>query len=276
MAVQSEALVLAIDNLTKEISKLTESHNELCKEVHTIHQANKEISSKCEELEKKLKKLELDNTFLRSQVNANNIVLYNVPEKEASNVELNVYVMEMFNKLNLPIPEFAVADAFRLGKKSEKSVRPILIKFLGAKWIKIMFSKIDDFKSINVIISRDYSKEERMARRELKQKVQDLVHRKIDATIKNNKICINGSEVQLEFVDNILKENKKRQVKRTLDQQSNDSTPDSNKEKKPRRRPNKQIQELKTNRQLLDFFNSPSTKPHDKENNEVSVSLSEQ
>lgn len=275
MAEESETLLSAIKKLTEEISKLNESHSKLVEKVNTIHQVNSEISTKCEEFEKKLKRLESDNAFLRSQVRANNVVIYNVPEKEASNVDLHMHIMEIFNKLNLPVPEYAVNDAFRMGKKSEKSVRPILIKFLGVKWIKLMFSKVNEIKSMNLNISRDYSKEERMLRRELRHKVQELMNRNINATIRNNKICIDGSEVQSEIVDNILKENIKRHAKRALKQQTNDSTPNSSLEKKPRGRPSKQTQETKTNKQLLDYFNSPTIKPKEKESIENPVTLNE-
>ncbi|XP_043465735.1 uncharacterized protein LOC122500729 [Leptopilina heterotoma] len=76
-------------------------------------------------------------------------------------------------KVSIPVKkaglcDYAVNDIFRLGKKSENQIRPVLIKFTGTRWLKLIFTNIKYFKSLKLVVTNDYSKEERHERKILK------------------------------------------------------------------------------------------------------------
>lgn len=118
---QDLKLVETLAKLTQEIAKLTESHRELRKDVQAIYEASNVTAEKCEKIDKKLEKLEADNFFFGNQLRANNIVIYNFPEEEKQSMDLCTLVFNLFKKIDIPIPEIAVSDVFRLGKKTRKS-----------------------------------------------------------------------------------------------------------------------------------------------------------
>lgn len=122
-------------------------------------------------MEGKLKTIEANNSFFGTQLRANNVVTYNLPEEEKHYTDLFAITFDIFKKNNIPIPEYAVNDIFRMGKKSENHTHPVLIKFTGTRWVKIIFSNMKCFKSLNLGITYDYSKEERQERKILKDKI---------------------------------------------------------------------------------------------------------
>lgn len=160
---------------------------------------------------------------------------------------------------NIPIPDdYAVSDVFRLGKKSEQ-IRPVLIKFTGTRWLKLLFENIKSFKNSNLIISKDYSKEERENRKILREKVQILKETKLDVSLKNNKIFIDGKPIQVKEIEVILNDIKLEKQKESEKQQSNESTPPVLLSRRGRGRPTGSHRKtnLKTNRRLLDYYSTP-------------------
>ncbi|ESO03118.1 hypothetical protein HELRODRAFT_174006 [Helobdella robusta] len=102
-----------------------------------------------------------------------NLVIFNLPEKENQNDR--ELVMKIFKHISKDMSDNGIEKVFRLGKKNESVIRPVLIKLdsLGTKWdlLKHAFkirSLEDNLK--NIRLCNDLTREQRS---ELKNLVTD-------------------------------------------------------------------------------------------------------
>lgn len=117
---------------------------------------------------------------------AKNLIIFKLEDSEKFNGYLFGEILQLFSGVGLAIPEIAIVDVFRLGKI--KGNRPVIVKFLTVRWVKLIFSKIIEFKRRNLVISNDYSPEERPQRPLLISRVRELRSAGIVAKIVNNKV----------------------------------------------------------------------------------------
>lgn len=96
-------LIKSLSNLTKEIAKLTESHKALSKDVQAIHEFTSLTAAKCDQLEGRMRSLEIDNKFFVSKLRANIILIFNLPEEEKQSSELYTVIYDVFRKAISPI-----------------------------------------------------------------------------------------------------------------------------------------------------------------------------
>lgn len=85
--------------------------------------------------------------------------------------------------MDLQIPPLAVDDAYRMGKI--KGARPIMIKFISPKWVKMIFTKVKE-------ISNPSNQTHKL--------------RKIgfNAILRGDKILVDGATVQEDKIDSLL------------------------------------------------------------------------
>lgn len=145
-----EQLLTSIDNIS---SKLSSSHADLSNKMETTNNYLESINKKVDAHEGRLAIVENNATLQNKAVRAKNIVLYRLEDSDDINKHLISVVNEIFAELNLDIPDLAIVDAFRLGKL--KGIRPVLIKFIAERWVKLVFSKVREFRSLNLAIAND-------------------------------------------------------------------------------------------------------------------------
>lgn len=121
------------------------------------------INSKLEGHENRMKTVESQLDRFDKQRRAKNIVIFRLEDSEAVNGHLIEVICRIFEDLGLEIPNLAIDDAFRLGKGD--NCRPVLVKFIATRWVKLVFTKVSHFKDKNLAIANDRSWEERKLRK---------------------------------------------------------------------------------------------------------------
>lgn len=149
-------LVNCLNKLTVEIEKLTASHNELRDNMQAFHSDTSLALNECEVIESDLKSMKSEISLMSSKMRENNIIVYNIPEGASQEKDMFIQIRKVFEKLELEIPDYAINDVHRLGKKLEDITRPIVIKFSGSRWVKLIFSKPKNFKSKSCNFERSF------------------------------------------------------------------------------------------------------------------------
>lgn len=108
------------------------------------------------------------------------------------------------------IPEVAIADVFKLGKI--KGNRPVLVRFIAPRWVKLVFTKLVEFNRLNLSIANVRSKQEREERKELRKQEDLLLRAGLDASIKKNRLFVGEREIFPGDIETLLKSARKRKV----------------------------------------------------------------
>lgn len=90
---------------------------------------------------------------------AKNIVIFNLADEEENNSNLLYTIVKMFKRAGLIVPDNAITDVLRLGKNKGK--RTVMVKFIGVRWVKLIFTKITVFRKHDIVIVNDRSPQER-------------------------------------------------------------------------------------------------------------------
>lgn len=188
--------------LTDSIKDLTKSHEGLKKEVQTSCENSKKSQEGVLLLTKKTEFLERKLDFVDRKDRSNNIILFNLEDNEENNANLFSTIISIFTKINTQIPELAVADVYRIGKNIGN--RPVMVKFIAPRWVKIIFSKIDDIRNMKLGIAYDRSKEERDFRRDLRAKAEAIKNTGRDVSIQKNNLIIDGKIIKGRELDTFL------------------------------------------------------------------------
>lgn len=134
-------LFLSIKELTNSISDLKQQGLSSSRQMDSL-------SNRISNNEEKLR------SFTESNRDKN-IILFNLDDSEAINKNLFLELHKLFDTVKLQIPDAAITDAFRLGKSPGS--RPVLIKFVGTRWVTLLFSKVKEINALNLRISNDFS-----------------------------------------------------------------------------------------------------------------------
>lgn len=150
--------------------------------------------------------LELEKRFssLSDQSRFKNLILFGLEDSESVNRDLIHSVLEIFSDMGLRIPDVAVEDSFRLGKVMGS--RPIKIKFISSRWVRVAFDRVEEFKNFNLAIANDRTKEEREKHRDLRDRVVRLRNLGMNAKIRNKTLIINEKPIDLICADQLLTE----------------------------------------------------------------------
>lgn len=209
-------------------------------------------------------------SFISRKIRENNIILHKIPEESSQETDIYKVVFSIFEKLELQVPDYAVSDLHRLGKKLEGTIRPILVKFTGARWVKLIFSKKDIFKNLDISISKDRSKEDRAAWKILQEKVQKLKDLNFNPRIVRNKIIIEGKVLEELELDNLLNIDKRDQAIAITHQEEVFKTPvPLSSTQSVRGRPKgSRKNNPKSCKQLANLFKTPTSKKNNEENSQ--------
>lgn len=171
------------DKLTAAINLLIESHNKLRLEIKNSNLLSTKNEQKIHDLSTKIKVIS-DTISTRNR--EGNIIIFNIRDDHKHNSNLFDTVKIMFETAGIDIPDIAIDDAFRLGKTQNE--RPVLIKFISARWVKFCFKNLKAFKKINLNIANDLSIEQRRERAELIREKKALQNQGIETVIKRGRL----------------------------------------------------------------------------------------
>lgn len=181
-------LFLSIKELTNSISDLKQQGLSSSRQMDSL-------SNRISNNEEKLR------SFTESNRDKN-IILFNLDDSEAINKNLFLELHKLFDTVKLQIPDAAITDAFRLGKSPGS--RPVLIKFVGTRWVTLLFSKVKEINALNLRIFNDFSKEERIKRKNWLDLVRQLRALGYQAALKRNTIVVDDMPTSVEEVNKLL------------------------------------------------------------------------
>ncbi|VDI58942.1 Hypothetical predicted protein [Mytilus galloprovincialis] len=146
-------------------------------------------------MKKENDKLKVDLTDVQFKSMRNNLIFYNIDESEEENCTETVMT---FCEENLKIEQVAtkikVTDAYRLGKKSDKT-RPILVKFHSFENRDFVKRNAKQLKGSSYGISEQLPREILKRRKEKLPILKDLRERlNLKAYFVKDKIYVNGKE----------------------------------------------------------------------------------
>lgn len=238
------------NQLFSKLNEQSVSHSKLKTEIRATNSVLESCVKRLDDHESR--KLSVQNNFSRfDNFHRNkNIILFNLEDSDQVNSMLFQSIELLFKEIGLDIPDLDIADIYRLGKIKGK--RPVLISFIAARWVKSVFSKLSALKSRNLFISNDRTPEERVHRRNLLKKIQELNALGTKAKIVNNKIVLMEEDVSVARGEMVQEDNFQREAAVA----SNDS---SSLRKKKRGRSVGSTKEKRDLRgsNLLDSFLSP-------------------
>lgn len=94
----------------------------------------------------------------------------------------------------LQLPEIAIHDVHRIGKVKGK--RPIIVKFIGVRWVKTVFCEISEYKKFKISIVNNRRKLQREQIKLILNQEDKLKNAGISAVIKRNKLFVQHKEVE--------------------------------------------------------------------------------
>lgn len=104
--------------------------------------------------------MENNITLLNNFTRAKNIILFKLEDHDTINNNLIQVILCLFSDIGLSIPEFVIGDIYRIGKN--KGNRPVFIKFIRERWVKMVFTKMKELKDRGIFIVNDRSTVERL------------------------------------------------------------------------------------------------------------------
>lgn len=256
--------------LFSSINNLSESLKTVRAEIHTSSKFVESIDRRVNEFENRLTQSESSLSALESLSRARNIILFNLMDTDEINTDLHAMVLKTFKKVNLQVPDLAIDDVFRLGKIRGK--RPIMIKFISSKWVRLVFGKVRELRNEDIFIANDRSKEERENRRLLLDQVRRIREGGQDAVLKGNKIIIkeknNIDDKQTPLSTSMAQNLPRPSRKRTVDSPSVSVSGHASKEtEKAQKKRKGSSKSAKRDRHILEsldgYLNSPSTNTDD-------------
>lgn len=196
-------------NFEKELEKTKEDILQCVNQTLTVHT---EKISKLEQKVSELSEREAHRTEreLQREVNEkkNNVIFYKIAESEKSQDALMVAMVKMLNEETESTFETRDIDfLFRLGKKKEGEMRPILTRFTTLAKKDLVIRNKKKLAEKKIEIGEDFPIEIRKRRKALAPFVQALKEKGIMASLRVDKIKVNGEFWSLEKVKENLFEN---------------------------------------------------------------------
>lgn len=182
-----------IEELKKE---LTESFAGALGQVSTrITNLEKKLIEKDEELARLRKDFELNRR-------KNNIILFRIKETERDELELKHIVVDLIKKYADPLCEmYDLSNVYRLGKKRQEAIRPILVSFISnSKWYSVITKK-NAFASANIGCTHDYPKDIVDKRRKLQPLIDKYIKSGQKAVLRADDIYLNGRKLEAAVID---------------------------------------------------------------------------
>lgn len=176
------------DQIVESAKKVTQ---QVTKNINdTLEEKFKEIDKKYENLQEKLDNQEKRLYYLEKQSKQRNIVIFGLPETEASYANLEKNVLSFINEyFSLGIDRRDIQETRRIGKKGERP-RPITVTFAS------LGTKIEIFKQRRILndttyyIKEDFPPQVLEKRRELQEQLNIEKEKGNSASIKYDRLII--------------------------------------------------------------------------------------
>lgn len=183
---------IKLDIVVSDIASVKLTNEEIVKKLSECEAECQHLKSVNTELKDKLERAERAIESSQRNERSRNIVIFGAGELEQE--DLLSEIIKIFTAAELDIKE-DVQFVKRLGFNEEKQ-RPILISFNNIRLKSLVFRNIAKFKSQNLIIANDLSKEQRHERNETRKKLfdykQSLERMGKAAIVKNTSLLCDG------------------------------------------------------------------------------------
>ena len=185
-----------IEGIETKISELAELKGlveELEKGQKKITQSVEMLSRKCEELSTTVEQLSVKVDQLENQNRRNNVVIHGIAEEEGETwLNTEALVKENLQRLiGVSLVEGEIERAHRIGRVGNGR-RPIIVKFLSFKTKSLVLERGRLLRGTGVGMSEDFSARVRGIRRRLLPVLKDAKERGHRATIRYDKLFIDG------------------------------------------------------------------------------------
>lgn len=229
MAVSEESFKTKMDEITQQLTKITECFVDTNKKIAESEQkVIKHINKKYEELNGKIVGLEAKVSSLQSEsdakslrisalemkLNMRNLIIFNFDESEITQEELVTNVVNFFNQTMKAIIRHSDVDqVYRLGKEQPQKSRPLFVSFVATRTRAQIFSLRRNLKNTKISISEDCPKDINAKRKELlpallgARKMNKKAHFKLNTLVVNGVVC---SENDIVMYKNANAESSKR------------------------------------------------------------------
>lgn len=186
------------EDLYKLLKQIIDQNSEIKEDIKTIKGEISENKAYIEELKKKVCSLEKENQNIKQTVKTlekkskrNNIIIFGIEENENEDT-INEAVTNINRKLNLSLEKTDINNGFRIGKKVENKIRPIILELLRGHTKYTILNNCHKLKGQNISIARDLIKEELQEQKTLRNHLKEAKENKQTAKIVGNKLELNG------------------------------------------------------------------------------------
>lgn len=180
------------EDLKTMVQRLLVSHNKLNEDVRTVLAQHSNHEGKIATLDDNVQALSRQMDKLRRE---KNVIIFNLPEDAVNNRDMVATIQGLFKHVQFPLPEWAIDDAFRIGKSG--TIRPVLVKFSSTTWARKVFSKAAALREMKISMENDMSQSDRAAKKQLHAAYKKMKASGKNVIFKRNKLFLDGRCVEL-------------------------------------------------------------------------------
>lgn len=192
IAAQNNEIKQDIKEIKRELVKHTETIGELKNKINVLELENSEIKKELRITQRKIKK--------------NNIIIFGLPDDEELDVKTQVKALAA-NSLGVTLEEIEIDNVYRIGTKKVNKPRAVIVELVRNIKKQEIFKNVTKLKGTGIIITNDLIPEEIEEKKVLVRHLKLAREKQYNATIKNNKLVVNGETYTCEDLKNIDAEN---------------------------------------------------------------------
>lgn len=181
-----------------QIQTITITENVTASVNQTLENKLKPIIEENQALKEEIGTLKSRVQTLEKETRKSNVILHGIPEKEGNRDELLKIVLDTLNNMSKKADinewdKWEISDITRIGRRTEKKTRPILIK-LTLAWRKIELLRNKKHFMDNIYATDDFPKNVIEKRKELKTKLEEEIKKGNIAYIRYDRLIIKNKE----------------------------------------------------------------------------------
>lgn len=172
----------------------------------SVNQTLSQHAEKFVAIEEKIETLTEKDLQDEVEKRQNNVIFYKIAENENSQEALHEAMINMLNEIvgsNFEIRD--INAMYRLGRKQEGHVRPVIIKFVSLLRKELIMKNRKKFTGKNVDIADDFPEEIRKRRKNAAPLIKALKEHGFKASLKVDKIRVNGEIWSWEKANSVVK-----------------------------------------------------------------------